>query len=339
MVRRLRARPLPVIVLTFAITALITYKLATRRTMAEAQVVIALTEGSLSQQRTGMPVLELREFVEDVLLPNAKLLELVKKYDLYKLRYRLGDQYAIDELRSHFTIAIWKNTFIEADSDRGNSARIGLTVFDADPELAFDLARDLATIVMQTTREQRQAITKRLAAQVTEMHDRMHTRYEQLTREASEKQQAQIEARRRNDEMTAQAIDLELVVNQREQKKAADTMADIASSGDSLAERISEAGLDLSVSVVEEHRPIAPQHRGFTIAMIATVTALAALLGSAFLIGAFDSRIHDTDDVKRLEIAVLGHLPGFPGDHVGSLQSRGAARARVPSFRRWRSQR
>lgn len=338
MARRLRARPLPIILLACAITAVVTYKLATRRPIAEAEVVLALTEGSLSQKHSGIPVVELREFVEDVLLPNAKLLELIKKYDLHKLRYRLGDQYAIDELRNQFTIAIWKNTFVEAET-AGNSARIGLAVFDADPELAYDLARDLASIVIQTTREQRQLVTKRLTSQVAEMRDRLQTRYEELTREASEKEQAQVEARRNNDEIVAQSLELELAVNWREQRKAAAILSEIASSRDSLADRISEAGLDMSVSIVEENRPTPPQHRGFTIAMAATVTALAALLVSAFLIGAFDSRIHDRDDVERLDIAVLGHLPGFKGDQVGSLRSRGAARARVPSFRRWRSQR
>jgi len=338
MARRLRARPWPVILLTCAITVGVTYKLGTRRPIAEAEVVLALTEGSLSQKHAGIPVVELREFVEDVLLPNAKLLELVKKYDLHKLRYRLGDQYAIDELRNQFTIAIWKNTFIDAETE-GNSARIGLSVFDPDPELAFDLARDLATIVIHTTHEQRQLVTKRLASQVTEMRDRLQTRYEELTREASQKEQAQIEARNNNNEIVAQALELELAVNWREQRKTAETLADIASSRDSLAERITEAGLDLSVTVVEENRPTPPQHRGFTIAMAATVTALASLLASAFFFGAFDSRIHDTDDVERLEIAVLGHLPGFTGDHVGSLESRGGASARVPSFLRWRSQR
>lgn len=338
MARRLRARPLPIIVMTCLITTAVTYKLATRRPIAEAEVVLALTEGSLSQKNSGIPVVELREFVEDVLLPNGKLLELVKKRDLYTLRHRLGDQYAIDELRSHFTIQIWKNTFLESDSS-GNSARIGLSVFDEDPELAFDLARDLSRIVIETTREQRQVVTKRLTSQVAEMRDRLQIRYEELTREASEKEQAQIAARQRNDELVAQAIELELAVNWREQRKAAATLAEIASSRDTLAERITEAGLDMSVTVVAENRPIPPENRGFTIAMAATVTALGALLASAFLVGAFDSRVHDSDDVRRLEIAVLGHLPGFTGDHVGSLESRGAARARVPSFLRWRSQR
>ena len=77
----------------------------------------------------------------------------------------------------------------------------------------------------------------------------------------------------------------------------------------------------------------------FVVVMILVVVGIGSLLGSALLIGAFDSRVHDVDDVARLGLPVLGHVPGFPGDGVGSLTVRGASRARVPSFQRWRSHR
>ena len=40
-----------------------------------------------------------------------------------------------------------------------------------------------------------------------------------------------------------------------------------------------------------------------------------------------------------LGLPVLGHVPGFAGDQVGSLAARGYKRARVPLFLRWRSHR
>ena len=74
--------------------------------------------------------------------------------------------------------------------------------------------------------------------------------------------------------------------------------------------------------------------------MIAVVVSeLARCSDPRCVLGAFDSRVHDTDDVERLGLPVLGHVPGFAGDHVGSLEARGVLRARVPSFLRWRSQR
>jgi len=340
--RRTRARPIPALLLAIAVTGFITYILATRRPAVEAEVVLALTEGSLSQKRHGgIPVEELHDYVADVLLPNAKLLEMIQRRNLYPLRHKLGDNFAIEELRSQLDIEIWKNTFVTAEeADAERSARIGLTVTDSDPDRAFDLARDLATVVIETAQDQRQEVTKHLSAEVGLMRDRLRERFDQLSRETAEKEAAQIKARRDGNEKLAQAIDLELAVLWHEEKKAARTLATIASSRDALADEISEAGLDMTVAVVEEHRPPRPENRNFVLAMIAVVIGVGSLLGSALLLGAFDSRVHDLDDVERLSIPILGHLPGFPGDHVGSLRSRGAARGRVPSSRpRWRSHR
>src|SRR5262249_44737619 len=102
---------------------------------------------------------------------------------------------------------------------------------------------------------------------------------------------------------------------------------------------IAAAGLDMSLSIVEEHRPERPTHSRFVLILVAAVIGTGALIGSATLLGAFDSRVHDADDVFRLGLPVLGHVPGFAGDNVGSMQSRSVAHARVPSWRRWRSHR
>jgi hypothetical protein len=90
------------------------------------------------------------------------------------------------------------------------------------------------------------------------------------------------------------------------------------------------------LSVVDESRPERPTHSGFVLFLVTAVVGTGALLGSALLLGAFDSRVHEPDDVARLGLPVLGHLPGFAGDNVGSMRTRSAAAARVPSFQRWR---
>jgi hypothetical protein len=71
--------------------------------------------------------------------------------------------------------------------------------------------------------------------------------------------------------------------------------------------------------------------------MVAVVLAFGSLFGSALLFGAFDSRVHDGDDVARLGLPVLGQVPSFTGDRSGSLAARGVSRARAPSFARWRT--
>lgn len=336
--RRMRARPGPIFVVASLLAVLITYKIWTRPTLVESRVVLALSQGELSEHAAALPVDELREYVVNVLLPDKKLGELIEKKNLFPSRHLTGMPFAIESLREQFEIEIWKNTF-EMGDDADRSARIGITVTDIDPDKSYDLARDLGSVVIASAQEQRLQMTKLLASRVSEVHDSAAARLEDLAREESEKELAINAARRDGKLALAQALNLELAQLAHEQASAEKTISDIATSKDSLADRLTAAGLDISVTVVDERRGQLPEHREFVLAMMAVLVALAALLGTALVLGAFDPRVHDSEDVERLGLTVLGHLPGFPGDEVGSLEARGVARARVPSFTRWRSHR
>jgi capsular polysaccharide biosynthesis protein len=334
----MRARPGPIFIVAFLLAVLITYKIWTRPTLVQSRVVLALSQGELSEHAAALPVDELREYVVNVLLPDKKLGELIEKKNLFPSRHLTGMPFAIESLRDQFEIEIWKNTF-EMGDDADRSARIGITVTDTDPDKSYDLARDLGTVVISSAQEQRLQMTKLLASRVSEVHDSATSRLEDLAREESEKEIAINDARRDGKLALAQALNLELAQLAHEQKSAEKTITEIATSKDSLADRLTSAGLDISVTVVDERRGQLPEHREFIMAMIAVLVALAALLGTSLVMGAFDPRVHDTEDIERLGLSVLGHLPGFPGDEVGSLEARGVSRARVPSFSRWRSHR
>jgi hypothetical protein len=339
--RRTLVRPLPVLLLAAIITGGIMFKIARKKPILEAEVVLALSEGSLTAERhdTGIPVDQLRAYVENQLMPKAKLAEIIERRDLYHLRKKLGMDFAIDELRGQMEIQIWKNTFLYDDEYGGRSARIGITIGDTDPDRALDLARDVAQVVVETQNEKRQAKADRLAAQVANIRDQLQTRSGELAREIAEKEIELDKARSAHKDGIAQALDLELDQLTKEAKVVDKDLQTVAGSRDQIEDRIAAAGLDVTMSVVDEERPERPASHTFELIVIGVVVGLGALLGSALLVGAFDSRVHDTDDVERLGLPILGHVPGFPGDKVGSLAARGALRRRVPSFLRWRSQR
>ncbi|MGE5186997.1 MAG: hypothetical protein ACM31C_33330 [Acidobacteriota bacterium] len=333
--RRTRTHPFRVIALAAVITAAIMYKLATRPQHFEAEIVLALTEGSLSAKHNGLPVDQLRQFVDGVLIPDAKLKDLIERRDLYRLRDKLGMEYAIEQLRGQMDVQIWKNSFVYFDEDAANaehSARIGITIADSDADRAVELAHDIAQIVIESSRENREQLNDTLAAEIERRREGLTHRLDVLARTAAMKADALTEAQKQQENDLAQALALELNEIAREQKRIDTDLAAIAGSRDALADRIAAAGLDTRISIVEDTRPDRPEHRGFILAMIAVVVGLGSLLGSALLVGAFDSRIHDTDDVTRLGLPVLGHVPGFAGDTVGSLASRGVTRRRVPSI-------
>ncbi len=337
--RRTWVRPIPVLLLAAAVTGLIVYKVATKPVAVQSEVVIAMAEGVLSRQQIGIPVDQLREYVSTMLLPDTKLIELIEQRNLFRLRKKLGPQFAIEELRSSLEIQIWKNSFMYYDPEDENSrhsARIGLAVTDSDPDRALDIARDLARIVIETAAVHRAKVADVVEKRVALLRDATDDKLAKLADEVTAKQAAIDNAIKRGRADVAAMLRIDLAALVREQHKTEDQLTSIAASPDALAAEIAAAGLDMSLAIVEEHRPERPSHSGFVLAMVAVVVGTGALLGSATLLGAFDSRVHDTDDVARLGLPVLGHVPGFAGDNVGSMLARGAARARVPSFLRWR---
>ena len=342
--RRTQVRPIPVLALALVVTAGITYKVATKPFAVGADVVLALTEGAMAstRQTNDLPVDQLRQYVTSVLLPDAKLIQLIEKYDLYRLRKKLGPQFAIEQLRGNLEVQIWKNSFAYFDAEGQNatrSARIGLTVTDSDADRAFDVARDLASIVIESLANERQKLTDALSHDVAMYRDQVNTRIDKLADEISETAVALDVARRREQPEHAGILRLHLAALAHDRERAEDQLIQITSSRDALAGAIAAAGLDMSLAVVEEHRPERPTRSELVLIMIAVVVGTGALVGAALVLGAFDSRVHDADDVTRLGLPVLGHVPGFAGDKVGSMQTRSAVRARVPSFRRWRSHR
>ena len=152
------------------------------------------------------------------------------------------------------------------------------------------------------------------------------------------KQTALVEAKKAGKNEMAALLLVDLTALANEQKRLDAQLGVIVASPDAYAESAAASGLDTTISIVDDYIPDKHEMSGLVLAMIIAVVGTSALIGAAMVLGAFDSRVHEIDDVSRLGLPVLGHLPGFAGDHVGSLEARGAMRARVPSFLRWRSQ-
>ena len=341
-VRRTVLRPVPVILLGVLITAAVTYKVATKKKLYTADVVLAISEGSMTSNRdNGIPFDQLREYVDSVLLPDSELEKLIEQRTPGRID-KVGKQFALEQFRGRMVIQIWKNSFVyfhDVDANAQKSARIGIEVTDEDPDTAYEIARDLASIVIKTHDDQRRKLSAALASEVEMMRKTMNEKVDSASRTIAVKQGTLRAARRNGQYGLAAVLLVDLAALEHEQKRAQALLAKIVVSPDALADQVTAARLDTTVTIVDERRPERPEQSGLVLAMIIAVIGTFAMLGAALVLGAFDSRVHDTDDVARLGLPVLGHVPGFPGDHVGSLDARGAARARVPSFLRWLSQR
>lgn len=338
--RRVAGRPLPVLVLAAAIMCAIMYRITTHVRSYPAEVVLALTEGTLSNPRTLAPADELRVYVESVLLSDAKLIEVVEAHDLFPLRDRLGPHFAIEELRGLLEIAVWRNSFVHYhawDADARKSARIGLTFTDSDPDRAFAVAQDLARIAIATHATERGKVTGAIAREVRMAREAEEATLRDLTGALAVKQAALAAAQREHKQGLVAALHVELTALDGRLARAEERLERLVHRPEALADQISRAGLDVTLGVVEERRPERADHGAFVMVFLGCIVGTGALVVSALLIGAFDARIRDTEDIGRLGLPVLGHIPPFAGDHVGSLRARGVARARRPSVTRWLS--
>ena len=338
--RRFAVRPIPVLVVAALITGAVTYKVHKKQPLVEAEVILALSEGQLGGHGTGVPADQLRQYVTAVLLPDKLLLNLIEKRNMYPLRKQLGAQFAIGELREQIEINIWKNSFQyydDEDASAKKSARIGITVMDANADQAYEVARELASIAIVQHELERERISHSVAIEVKAMRAATEERLDTLDADIATKQAAAETAKSKGQNGVASAIVLDLARLYGDRKRVAEQMHGISVSSEGIADQIAAAGLDLTLQIVEERRPDRPEKSQFVLVMVLVVVGTGALICAALLVGAFDSRIHDTDDVERLGLPVLGHVPGFAGDSVGSLHARGARRARVGSVSRWRS--
>lgn len=339
---RLWVRPLRVLLVAALVTGGVAFKFLNKPRLYEADIVLALTEGSAISGKDAIPFGQLRAYVTSVLMPDAKLLALIEDRNLHRLRRTLGPQWAIDELRGQLEIEIWKNSFVYYDPDdygARKSARIGLTAIDGDPNRAMTLVRDIASIIIETHEEERRQVAIALAGKVEMARAELSKKLSDLTMAISVKQAALTMATRDGDANLEAALFTELAALARDEKHVGDQLSVILKSPEAVADRLTEAGFGIRIQIVEERRPDRPEQSWLVLVMTLIVVGAGALFGAALCLGAFDSRIHDTDDVARLGLPVLGHVPGFPGDRVGSLRERGARRARVPWYSRWRSRR
>jgi hypothetical protein len=340
--RRTLNRPWPVIALAALVTSVITYRVAKRSPLVEAEVVISISEGALADRSNVMPNDELIGYISSVLIPDQAVAALIEKRNLYPSRKRMGMEYAIGELREQLEINTYRNTFLyfdDNDVDALRSVRIGLTITDLDPDRAFELAKDFANIIIETSDSRRRQIAETVTREVGELRAGLEQRLDDINAALAKKQVALTEAIKTGDDSAVGALDLDIRALGNDQLGFEEALSKVVGSRDSIADRITAAGLDNTVQIVEERRPARPEKPVYIVAMVAVIVGAMAFIGSALVVGAFDSRIHDSDDVERLGLPILGHVPGFPGDHVGSLGARGATRARVPSWLRWRSHR
>jgi hypothetical protein len=332
---RARARIIPITLLAIALTGVVLWRFSLRPAHHHAKVVLAIQEGREASRETLIPVYDLRGYVTTILMPKDALIAMIEKHDLFPLRHSHGIEFALTELWDVMEIEVYRNYFLydyDETEGEGRSARIGVSVDYPDPDLAYEIARDVATIIVNAAAAERDATARKLETGARLAGDAARRRVLEL-----ELQAAQLEARRDEavgegalSEVAGLNVEIASVLGSlKSAHEAQNTIAQRASA-EELRAQVYAAGLSLDVAVVEERRPEPIVPNTYRIAVLTVVVFVTLFVLVALYVGAFDTRIHDLDDVSRLGIPVVGQVPGFPGDGVGSLRDRGVTRRGVP---------
>jgi capsular polysaccharide biosynthesis protein len=341
--RRLKHRAKTRLLLIFAITLGITgaaaHKFSKRGHNYEAAVFLAIDESALSGGRHGVPGRELLDYVANVLITDQGLADLANRRNLHPLRRKFGDEYAVAELREQFEIEVIQNDYAERRiADQARTAHVLITAYDASPEEATVLVNDIAEISVKTSRNRYADEAKLLTADIADTISRLRAEAEQLSAELAEAKRALHEARLAGDPVAIarQSVRFERADQQWRRADGALKETSRIVNVEASAEVLQEAGLGIEAKVVDRQNAGALVDLRFGVAIAVAFVFFGSLVAVSLLVGAFDARIHEPQDISRLGLPVLGHVPDFPGQTVGSLQQRGVRRHRVPSFLRWR---
>ncbi len=337
--RRAKTRLLLILAITFVVTAGMARKLSKRGASYDATVFMALDESALSSGRNSVPGREILQYVSTVLIPDKALADLAERRNLHRLRKKLGPEYAISELRMQFEIDVSQNDYAQRRiPGQARTAQIAIIAYGTSPEEAEMLANDIAEIAVKTADARNAEDAKLLANEIKRTIDELRSSAREREWEMNKARTALAGARLREDRVAIAKESVHYEAAERDWRRANTAFEEMNRRGasEASAEELQKAGLGIKARITDRVNPgaLVDLRTGMAIALV--FVFFGTLVSVSLLVAAFDSRIHDAEDISRLGLPVLGQVPDFPGQTSGSMQQRGFRRHHVPSFLRWR---
>jgi hypothetical protein len=332
--RRARARLPLTLACAVLVTAAAVWFVAHRQPPAESRILIRVTESQILRQEKPLTSGDLAAYLYDSAFTNQNLAAIIEKHDLYPLARARGESVAVETMKAYTDVEVYRNYFLvaRAYNDPVRSARIAIKYQHPDPETSLLVARDLAELVIATERRRRSGESGSLADLAGAALDRTSEALERRRLDLADRQRALAAAQNRHDDEAVAALKVEIarlgkeinssseaVRKARESKRRAD-----------LSYAMDQGGVGLLFQIVDERPPPPPPDQrevAIRLAMLSLVCFLFVLPLCAIAIAAFDQRLRDREDVQRLGLPVVGHVPAFDGDDVGSMRARREAAA------------
>jgi hypothetical protein len=330
--RRARNRIGLVLLLTVGATAALVGYVARREPLHESTVVVRITEGGLLSERSPLTRGDLRQYIVDSALSSRNLLALIERFDLYPVHRLRGDRFALARLEDRLDVEVFRNYFVRGSEGRTTSrtARVAISFRDPDRERSFAVTRAVADLVIATETQRRRSYSAddlRIAEQAFHV---AATALAERAAEVSELEVALAAATGPGDAARRGSFTVELATA-RSQLEAQRLLVDAVRGRleeVALLHASEGAQLGLQYTIADEQAPPPRGARLPRLARLALVCFLILLPLCGVAVGAFDGTLQDAEDLDRLAVPVLGHVPPFRGHRVGGLDERRRRRRR-----------
>lgn len=326
--RRARRRPIMLAVITTLLVGAVMFKRSRRRPTYEGAVVLRVTESTVLDEMSPLAQEHLGNYFANAGVSSKELMTIIEEYNLYPLRKFQGDRFAIMEIRDAMSIHLADNYFSEYQGfvDTLRTARLSVMFAHGDPETAYQVASDLTDILVRNELARRTEAAESLLAIAARSTKVTEARLVEIQAEIRKTEEAVRVARRTGPKLDLIAKGNVALGRLRPQLKQASGMLEalqIQENAMKVGAAAENAGMGLQFDIVDVDRPRAvPPPTVAGQVMFAIILFLICLPLVAIGVGAFDPKLHHIDDVVRLELPVVGHVPRFPGYRVGSMKDR-----------------
>lgn len=310
-----RASRRPALTLAFALlmaSALLGWQLRRPPRLA-VRADLLVRENALSSERQSLSRADLRSFVENAAFTSGRLQRIIDRHGLYRQALARSPVLALQQMRKDIEVEVMQDTFAEyrLESSTRRSARIVVTFYGDDPLQAMSVAHDLGQLVvdaelsLHADRAKRKARLARAAAErvredLKETANELAVLEAQLSLGGREDVPASDQLRRML--LQARVVQLQARRSEAEQQE---TLFELAAESEAkqAGTRVHVAALQTDVGT--EH----DETRWLKRRVVAS--GLAGTVLAILLVGAFNPRLYDGDDVKRAGGDSLGTLPGL----------------------------
>jgi hypothetical protein len=309
LVRRAGRRPL----LTFALALLagaVLFGLELRRPpIFSARAELILRESALSRDRTVFSRADLRSFVEDVAFTSSALQDVMDRHALFRAEAARSLVLAQSEMRKSIQVDILQDYLAEdrQESAPSRSARIVITFAGDDPDQAMAVVRDLGLLVARAelgrhAERARQQAASANAAAAEARAAANRTQGELAAMEAAAAQSpAKISSAQRMKIAFSRAW-LAKLEGRRSQLEREHVRLDLTAAAEE-----KQAGTRVHLASLQAENARPHSELGW-LRNKAAIAGAAGLTLALLLVGAFDPRLYNADDVRRAGSLSLGSL-------------------------------